>query len=55
MSVCCVDDLYTLSDDYVKNNNKADESVINNLSIESDHFAHIVEPNYAQLLNQIDE
>lgn len=55
MSVCCEDDLYTLSDDYVKNNNKADENVINNLSIELDHFAHMVEPDYAQLLNQIDE
>jgi len=55
MSVCCLDDFYTMSDDYVKRNNIEGESVINNLSFESDYFAHIIEPNYAQLLNQIDE
>ena len=55
MSVCCLDDFYTMSDDYVKRNNIEGESVINNLSIESDYFAHTIEPNNAQLLNQIDE
>lgn len=55
MSVCCLDDFYTMSDDYVKRNNMEGESVINNLSIELDYFAHTIEPNYAQLLTQIDE
>lgn len=55
MSVCCEDDLYTISDNYVKNNNEEGKSVINSLSIETDHFAHTIEPLYAQFLKQIDE
>ena len=55
MSVCCEDDLYTISDNYVKNNNEEGKSVINSLSIETDHFAHTVEPLYAQFLKQIDD
>lgn len=55
MSVCCKNDLYTISDDYVKENNKKGKNVINNLSIETDHFAHTIEPLFIQLLNQIDE
>lgn len=55
MSVCCEDDLYTISDEYVKKNNEEGKSMINNLSIETDHFAHTVEPLYAQFLKQIDE
>ena len=55
MSVCCEDDLYTISDNYVKNNNNEGKSVINSLSIETDHFAHTIEPLYAQFLKQIDE
>ena len=55
MAVCCKDDLYTLSKEYVKENNDKGESIIHKLSIETDHFANTVEPIYAQLLNQIDE
>ena len=55
MSVCCEDDLYTMSEDYVKENNEKGESVINRLTIETDHFAHTQEPLYAQFLGQIDE
>lgn len=55
MSVCCEDDLYTISDNYVKNNNEEGKCMINGLSIETDHFAHTIEPLYAQFLKQIDE
>lgn len=54
MSVCCEDDLYTISDEYVKENNKKGESEINQLTLETEHFAHMVEPLYAQLLEQVD-
>ena len=55
MSVCCEDDLYTISDNYVKNNNEEGKCMINGLSIETDHFAHTIEPLYAQFLKLIDE
>lgn len=55
MSVCCEDDLYTMSDEYVRSNNEEGKSTIDKLSIESDHFAKTVEPLYSQILNQIDE
>lgn len=55
MSVCCEDDLYTMSEEYVKENNEKGESVINRLTIETDHFAHTQEPLYNQFLGQIDE
>lgn len=55
MSVCCEDDLYSLSKEYVKSNNEKGHGVINELSIESDHFANTVEPYYAQFLKQLDE
>ena len=55
MSVCCESDLYTMSEKYVKENNEKGDSVINRLSIETDHFSHSVEPLYAQFLAQIDE
>lgn len=55
MSVCCEDDLYTISDNYVKYNNEEGKCMINGLSIETDHFAHTIEPLYAQFLKQIDE
>lgn len=54
MSVCCEDDLYTISEEYVKENNEKGESVINPLTLETDHFAHTQEPLYAQLLEQVD-
>lgn len=55
MSVCCEDDLYTISDSYVEETNKSGKGTINGLSIEKDHFSRGVEPLFAQLLNQIDE
>lgn len=55
MSVCCEDDLYSMSDEYVRSNNEKGKSTIDNLSIEKEHFAETVEPFYSQMLNQIDE
>lgn len=58
MAVCCKEDLYTLSDEYVKKSreeSKGKGNPINNLTIEKEHFAHDVEPLYKQLLGQIDE
>ncbi len=55
MSVCCEDDLYTMSDGYVRSNNEEGKSTIDKLSIESEYFAKTVEPLYLQILNQIDE
>lgn len=55
MSVCCENDMYSLSDECVKKTKKEEGQVINNLSIEKDHFAQCVEPMYAQLLAQIDD
>lgn len=55
MSVCCEDDLYTMSDEYVRSNNEEGKSTIDNLSIEKGHFAKTIEPLYSQMLNQIDE
>ena len=55
MSVCCEDDLYTMSDEYVSSNNVEGKSTIDKLSIESDHFAKTVEPLYSQMLKCIDE
>lgn len=55
MSVCCEDDLYTMSDEYVRSNNEEGKSTIDNLSIEKEHFADTVEPLYSQMLKQIDE
>ena len=44
MSVCCEDDLYTVSKEYVKESNERGDGVINRFTIETDHFAHGVEP-----------
>ncbi len=55
MSVCCENDLYTISDEYVKENNEKGESEINRLTLETDHFAHTQEPLYVQFLEQVDE
>lgn len=56
MAVCCKEDLYTLSDEYVKKcREETNGNPINNLTIEKEHFAHDVEPLYKQLLGQIDE
>ena len=55
MSVCCEDDIYTFSEEFVKRNKEEGNCTINRLSIETDHFAHTVEPLYIQLLNQLNE
>ena len=55
MSVCCEDDIYTFSEEFVQRNKEEGNCTINRLSIETDHFAHTVEPLYIQLLNQINE
>lgn len=55
MAVCCEDDLYTMSDEYVRSNNEEGKSTIDNLSIEKEHFAKMVEPLYLKMLNQIEE
>lgn len=55
MSVCCEDDIYTFSEEFVKRNKEEGNCTINRLSIETDHFAHTVEPLYIQLLNQINK
>lgn len=55
MSVCCKDDMYTLSDEYVEKSNAETGGHVNKLSIEKDLFAKDIEPLYSQLLSQIDE
>lgn len=55
MSVCCEDDIYTISDKYVKDSNNRTGSNINKFSLEKDHFAKIEEPLYAKLLQEIDK
>ena len=53
-SVCCEEDLYTLSDVYVKKCREEAHQDINNLTIEKQHFAKDVEPLYCRLLSDID-
>ena len=55
MSVCCKDDMYTLSDEYVEKSNAETGGHVNKLSIEKDLFAKDIEPLYSHLLFQIDE
>ena len=55
MSVCCEDDIYTFSEEFVKRNKEEGNCTINRLSIETDHFAHTVKPHYIQLIKQIKE
>ena len=54
MSVCCEDDIYSLSDSYVEESNNQNGGHLNKLSIEKDHFAHFVEPELAKLLKELD-
>ena len=54
-SVCFENDLYTLSDEYVKKSREEKKGVINSLTIEHDHFSRDVESLYSQMLSQIDE
>lgn len=55
MSVCCDDDIYSLSGEYIKKIKEEEGRSIGNLFIEKDYFAGSIEPMYAQLLRQIDE
>lgn len=56
MSVCCEDNLYTISDEFVSRNNAETETtVINRLTIEHDFFSKDIEPNLALMLRQVDE
>lgn len=50
MSVCCINDLYKISEDYV--NECGNE--INELSIEKDYFAHNIEPMLDLYLKTLD-
>lgn len=55
MSVCCQDNLYTISDEFVaKNNAEAGTAAINSLTIEQDFFSKDIEPNLTLMLSQID-
>lgn len=54
MSVCCEDDMYSISVSYGEKNNKKSGNNLNRLSIEHDHFANLIEPNLSQLLQSID-
>lgn len=54
MSVCCEDDMYSISDSYIEKNNEETDSHLNRLSLEHSHFANSVEPMFSQLLQSID-
>lgn len=54
MSVCCEDDMYSISDSYIEKNNEETGSHLNRLSLEHSHFANSVEPMFSQLLQSID-
>lgn len=54
MSVCCEDDIYSLSDSYVEESNNQNGGHLNKLSIEQEHFAHFVEPEFSKLLKELD-
>ena len=50
MAVCCINDLYNISEEYIKECN----SEINELSIEQDYFARNIEPMLDQHLKALD-
>lgn len=54
MSVCFENDMYTMSDSFVEKNNAENDTKIDQLSLEHDHFASTVEPFLAKLLHEID-
>lgn len=54
MSVCCEEDMYTLSDEYVKKCREENNQEINRLTIEKEYFARDIEPLYSRLLSDID-
>ena len=54
MSVCCEEDMYSLSDSYLKECNENNSGHLDRLSIEHEHFADFVEPNFSKMLKDID-
>ena len=56
MSVCYENNIYTISDEFIKRNNaEKGASQINRLTIEYDFFSQDIEPNLDLLLRQIDK
>lgn len=55
MSVCCENDMYTISDEYVKECKDNGDKDVDNLSIEHGYFAQDVEPMLQRCLQEIDE
>lgn len=55
MSVCFEDDMYTISDKFVRESNKETCGNINKFSLEKEHFAKLEEPLFSQLLKTLDE
>lgn len=55
MSVCCENDIYTISDEYVKECKDNGDKGTDNLCIEHDYFANDVEPLLLKCLQEIDE
>lgn len=53
MSVCCEKNLYSLSDSYLKESNENNGGHLDKLSIEHNHFADFVEPNFSKLLEEL--
>lgn len=54
MSVCCEDNIYSLSDSFVEDSNNQNGGHLNTLSIEKEHFANFVEPEFIKLLKELD-
>lgn len=54
MSVCCENDMYTISDSFIEKNNEETDNHLNKLSLEHDYFANFMEPMFSQLLQSID-
>ena len=55
MSVCCEDDIYSISDEFIKQTREEQGTEINRFSIEKDHFSETIEPLLTQYLRQLDE
>ncbi len=54
MSVCCEDDMYSISDSYIEDDEKETGQRLDQLSLESHYFANGVEPMFSRLLQEID-
>lgn len=51
MSVCCEDNMYTLSDEYVEKTKEDTGAELNNLFIENDYFAKEIERYYFKVID----